>query len=100
MLTGSPVFLIGLLSSLLLTPLARMLGLRLGILDTPGQFSIHLFHTPRSGGLAVFIGFLMSMGYTSGTHLPAGLAIRTPTAYHHPHRSVPPGEDHHQPRVR
>ncbi|MCB2154976.1 undecaprenyl/decaprenyl-phosphate alpha-N-acetylglucosaminyl 1-phosphate transferase [bacterium] len=42
----------------LLTPLARVLGRRLGMIDHPGlDRKIHAEATPRSGGLAVFAAF-------------------------------------------
>lgn len=69
-MTGLPFFLIALASSLVLTPLARRLGVRLRILDNPGHLSIHAVPTPRSGGLALFSGFLMAMGYAWSTRLP------------------------------
>jgi len=44
--------------SLLLTPLARALGPRLGMADRPGPRKIHARVMPRSGGLAVYASFV------------------------------------------
>ena len=49
--------------------MARTIGYRLGIIDTPGELSIHIRHIPRTGGLAMFVGFLMAMGYAWATGL-------------------------------
>jgi UDP-GlcNAc:undecaprenyl-phosphate GlcNAc-1-phosphate transferase len=51
------VFLISLILSFGLTPLARLLGQRLGVMDVPGDLSIHLKPTPRTGGIAMFAAF-------------------------------------------
>ena len=42
-----------LLISLVLTPLAKLVGPRLSAMDTPNALSIHSSPTPRTGGLAV-----------------------------------------------
>jgi len=68
--TGFFVFLVALACSLIVTPLARALGLRLGVLDSPGALSIHAHPIARTGGVAMFVGFLAAMGYA----LAAGLA--------------------------
>ena len=54
-------FLAALLASLVLTPLTRLFGLRLGIMDIPGELSIHSRPTPRTGGLAMFTAFVVSV---------------------------------------
>lgn len=54
-------FLAALLGSLVLTPLARRFGLKLGVIDMPGELSIHSVPTPRTGGLAMFAAFLASV---------------------------------------
>jgi UDP-GlcNAc:undecaprenyl-phosphate GlcNAc-1-phosphate transferase len=43
--------------SAVLTPVARTIGLRLGILDMPGRLSIHAEPTARTGGLAIIAAF-------------------------------------------
>lgn len=55
------IFIAALLVALALTPLARLFGLRLGITDMPGELSIHLKPTPRTGGLAIFGAFVVSV---------------------------------------
>jgi len=49
-----------LLLSLLLTPLARWLGTRWGIMDMPEQRRVHTVPTPKTGGWAIFISFILS----------------------------------------
>jgi UDP-N-acetylmuramyl pentapeptide phosphotransferase/UDP-N-acetylglucosamine-1-phosphate transferase len=72
MIDFSP-FIIALFATLVLTPVARMLGLRLGILDIPGELSIHTRSIPRTGGLAMFLGFLVAVGYAWSTGVLASL---------------------------
>ena len=69
LLTVIFIFLVAFSCSLILTPLVRTLGHRLGIIDTPRELSIHTHHIPRAGGLAMFVGFLMAMGYAWTTGL-------------------------------
>lgn len=47
-------FLLSLATALALTPLARVLGRRLGALDIPDARKVHSTPTPRTGGLAIF----------------------------------------------
>lgn len=56
------VFLVGYLSSTLLTPQASWLAHKIGALDKPGGRKVHEKITPRLGGLAVFVGFLLALG--------------------------------------
>ena len=63
------IFFVAFSCSLILTPLTRTLGRRLRIIDLPGELSIHTHHIPRTGGLAMFIGFLMAIGYAWTTGL-------------------------------
>ncbi len=44
----------------LLTPLAARLGQRLGLVDQPGGRRLHKGVIPRTGGLALFLGFLIT----------------------------------------
>jgi hypothetical protein len=69
LLTGFPIFWIAFTGSLFLTPLARIVGLRLGIVDNPGELSLHTHSTPRTGGPAMFVGFLAAIGYAWATGL-------------------------------
>lgn len=49
-----------LLLSLLLTPLARWLGKKWGIMDVPAQRRVHSVPTPKTGGWAIFVSFIIS----------------------------------------
>ena len=51
------LFLAALGLSLALTPLARWLGRRFGILAMPQARTVHTTPMPRSGGLALFLTF-------------------------------------------
>lgn len=53
--------LIALVVSFILTPVAKRLGPRLGAMDMPNPLSIHSSPTPRTGGLAIFAGFLIAV---------------------------------------
>ncbi|MFH1123098.1 MAG: MraY family glycosyltransferase [Pseudomonadota bacterium] len=55
------IFIISLVICLGLTPLARLIGVRLGVMDMPGELSIHSSPTPRTGGLAMFVAFAVSI---------------------------------------
>jgi len=59
-------FLIALFGSLLLTPLAKSLGQKIGAMDTPTELSIHSSPVPRVGGLAMVIAFLVAASYAAG----------------------------------
>jgi UDP-GlcNAc:undecaprenyl-phosphate GlcNAc-1-phosphate transferase len=67
-------FAAALLAGLLLTPLARRLALRLGVVDLPTQTrKVHQGAMPRLGGLAVFFAFLV--GLTLALLHPSGRPI-------------------------
>jgi UDP-GlcNAc:undecaprenyl-phosphate GlcNAc-1-phosphate transferase len=53
-------FIVPLFLSLLLTPLARRIGIRWGIMDIPAQRRVHTVPTPKTGGWAIFISFIIS----------------------------------------
>ncbi|MEJ2067588.1 MAG: MraY family glycosyltransferase [Deltaproteobacteria bacterium] len=46
--------------SLLLAPLARRVGTKLGIMDVPAQRRVHSVPTPKTGGWAIFIACIIS----------------------------------------
>jgi UDP-GlcNAc:undecaprenyl-phosphate GlcNAc-1-phosphate transferase len=46
--------------TLLLTPVARWLGIKWCILDIPAQRRVHSIPTPKTGGWAIFISFIIS----------------------------------------
>ena len=47
--------------ALVLTPLAGQLGKRLGMVDTPGPRRIHSGVIPRTGGIALFLSFIVAL---------------------------------------
>jgi len=61
------VFLLSLLTSLVMTALARRYARRLGLMDQPGQRKVHTTATPRNGGIGIFWGIALP--------LAAGLAF-------------------------
>lgn len=65
MTTILAAFLISLAVSLILTPLALRLGLKWGTLDLPDERKVHKQPIPRTGGLAIFISFLLSLTLVS-----------------------------------
>jgi UDP-GlcNAc:undecaprenyl-phosphate GlcNAc-1-phosphate transferase len=73
------VLFVGATFSLLLTPLAAGIGLRVGIVDYPGVRKIHIVATPRVGGasIAVALTLTLILTFTAGHYLP-GLAIPDP----------------------
>jgi len=55
------VFITSLLLSLFLTPLAGRLGFKFRAIDHPGERKVHLNPTPRTGGLAIFVTFVVGL---------------------------------------
>ncbi|MHB1128333.1 MAG: glycosyltransferase family 4 protein [Bacillota bacterium] len=45
----------------ILTPLARRFGVRIGAVDMPNERKVHNKHIPRTGGLAIYLGFLAAV---------------------------------------
>ncbi|MFH1858257.1 MAG: undecaprenyl/decaprenyl-phosphate alpha-N-acetylglucosaminyl 1-phosphate transferase, partial [Candidatus Omnitrophota bacterium] len=58
------LFLIALGFSLVLTPVAKRLGVRLGAVDVPSARKVHATAIPRIGGLAVFLAFTATITLT------------------------------------
>lgn len=54
-------FLIPLCAALVLTPLVRMLAIRMGAVDQPDARRIHVVPTPRMGGIAVALAFTVPL---------------------------------------
>jgi UDP-GlcNAc:undecaprenyl-phosphate GlcNAc-1-phosphate transferase len=54
------LFLISLGLSIVLTPMARSLGIKLGAMDIPMERKVHSTPIPRIGGLAVFFAFMFT----------------------------------------
>lgn len=59
------LFIVALAFSMILTPLAKWLGIRLGAVDIPKDRKVHTIPTPRIGGLAVCLAFSITfvLGY-------------------------------------
>jgi UDP-GlcNAc:undecaprenyl-phosphate GlcNAc-1-phosphate transferase len=64
------VFLVSFFLSLLLTPLAARLGLRLNMADDPGGRRRHAGRIARTGGIAIFISFVVGVLITPWLDLP------------------------------
>lgn len=60
-------FAIALFFSLVLTPLAQKTGVIWGAMDMPAERKIHIHPTPRTGGLAIFLAFALSVLVTYGS---------------------------------
>jgi UDP-GlcNAc:undecaprenyl-phosphate GlcNAc-1-phosphate transferase len=56
------VFLVATVASAALVPPARVLAGRFGILDQPGDRKVHRVPTPRLGGVAVLLSFVLVVG--------------------------------------
>jgi len=61
MTTVLVIFAVALALSLMITPLAGKLGMRYGAVDTPNERKIHTRLIPRTGGLAIFITFFLTL---------------------------------------
>lgn len=61
MTTLLAAFLLALLLSLVLTPIAGKLGMAMGAVDLPGERKVHDRPIPRSGGLVVFAALFLSL---------------------------------------
>ncbi len=55
------LFLFALLVSYLATPFCRSLGHRFKILDIPNKRKVHSVPTPRTGGIAIYLGFVAAV---------------------------------------
>jgi UDP-N-acetylmuramyl pentapeptide phosphotransferase/UDP-N-acetylglucosamine-1-phosphate transferase len=58
---AATVFGVALASSLLLTRQATLLGPRLGMMDQPGPRRVHATPVARTGGLAIFLAFVIGL---------------------------------------
>lgn len=71
-----PSIIVPLFLSLSLTPLARWLGRKGGFMDVPDQRRVHAVPTPKTGGWAIFIAFIISaLLFTKPTGATLGLLI-------------------------
>lgn len=55
------IFTISLILSLILSPLMGKLGTQLGAVDMPSSRKVHTKPIPRTGGLAIFIAFMLTL---------------------------------------
>jgi UDP-GlcNAc:undecaprenyl-phosphate GlcNAc-1-phosphate transferase len=55
------VFVLGFALALALTPLAGLVGRRLGLADSPGGRRLHAGLVPRTGGLALYLAFTVTV---------------------------------------
>lgn len=60
-LTYSSAFLVALAAALVVTPVARRLALRFGVVDHPSDRKIHADPVPYLGGLAIILAFVLSV---------------------------------------
>ena len=65
MTTILSVFIIALIISLAITPVAGILGERFGALDIPIARKVHTRPVPRSGGLAMIVAFLFALALSA-----------------------------------
>src|SRR5688572_14886522 len=68
-------FVASLLAATALTPVARLLALRLGAVSSPGGRHLNEGTKPRLGGLALALGWCLPLGLLFHLHAPAGAAL-------------------------
>ena len=59
LLTGG--YLTAAVLSCAIAPLIRKWAPALGLIDLPGHRKVHVLPTPRGGGIAIFLGFLIQL---------------------------------------
>lgn len=64
-------FLMALILSNFLTPLAQKFGIKFGAMDIPDERKVHLTAIPRTGGMAIFVVFMITViiMHMVGTHV-------------------------------
>jgi UDP-GlcNAc:undecaprenyl-phosphate/decaprenyl-phosphate GlcNAc-1-phosphate transferase len=65
-------FLTAAVLSCAMTPLIRKLAPALGLIDLPGHRKVHVQPTPRGGGIAIFLGFMIPTVFVVVTCLMSG----------------------------
>jgi UDP-GlcNAc:undecaprenyl-phosphate GlcNAc-1-phosphate transferase len=58
----------GLLLTLCLTPVCRIASCRIGWVDRPTARKVHLVPVPRTGGIAIFVGYAAALGIMLFNH--------------------------------
>src|SRR3989344_3769856 len=61
MLTFLLTFLIALILTILLTPMVCSFAPEIGAIDKPSARKVHTTNTPRTGGIAIYFGFLVAV---------------------------------------
>lgn len=62
MLTFTLIFFVAAISSFVSTPIVRTYAQRIGLVDTPKEDrQIHIMPTPRAGGIAIFLSFVVAL---------------------------------------
>lgn len=69
------LFFTSFLVTLVTTPMVRSLALRFGVLDYPGETRVHTRPTPRLGGVAIFLGFVLSIVLFSNYRATEGILV-------------------------
>ena len=73
-------FATALMTTFVLTPVARRLAVPLGFIDRPGPRKVHLTPTPLMGGAAIYVGtMLATLMFTAGTARGQIIAILSGT---------------------
>ena len=57
-------FVIALIVTYICTPLVRTLAVKIGAIDAPDARKVHQVSIPRLGGLAIYIGYMLSLLYS------------------------------------
>lgn len=57
-------FIIALVVTYLCTPLVKVFAIRVGAIDKPDSRKVHQVSIPRLGGLAIFVGYMVSVLYS------------------------------------
>jgi UDP-GlcNAc:undecaprenyl-phosphate GlcNAc-1-phosphate transferase len=79
MRTAVATFVVALVLTALLTPVARRVALAAGAIDEPGARRVHARHVPRLGGLAIVLGFFLPLLGLLALGAPAGRALFSAT---------------------
>lgn len=67
--------LVAAVAAVALTPIVRLISVRLGAVDRPGQRRVHQKPIPTGGGLAIFVAFWAAVALTGGLHDRATVGI-------------------------
>lgn len=59
--TYALIFLLSFFTAYIITPAVRKLAIKVNAIDMPEKRKIHAFPTPRMGGLAIFIAFIIAL---------------------------------------